>query len=156
MSMRVILSKSRYMIIIPVALTLLASFAAFIWGGVKAFTVIYELISSLGAPHDGGLSSRVELIAVMDSFLIGTALFIFSIGLYELFIEDIDFPEWLHIRDLHSLKTKLGSVIILVMAVTFLEHLSQWGDAWGTLLFAASITLVSGALIAFSYFGGKD
>jgi uncharacterized membrane protein YqhA len=37
----------------------------------------------------------------------------------------VEFPEWLVIRPA-QLKAKLASVIILVMAVTFLEHLTEW------------------------------
>jgi uncharacterized membrane protein YqhA len=98
----------------------------------------------------------IHLIKLMDIFLIATVLFIFSIGLYELFIDDISLPEWLIIRNLHDLKVKLGSVIILVMGITFLEHLVEWRDPLGTLFFGIVVAIVSASLIAFGYFGGKD
>lgn len=150
MKLKEILSKSRFVIVIPVVLSLLASVAAFIWGAVKTFKVIYVLFT--GEATYG----TVGLIAIMDTYLIATALFIFAIGMYELFVEEIDFPEWLVMHDLHSLKAKLASVIILVMAVTFLEHLVHWTDAWDTFLFAAAIALVTASLIAYGHFGGKD
>jgi uncharacterized membrane protein YqhA len=62
----------------------------------------------------------------------------------------------LEIRNLHDLKTRLASVVILVMAVTFLEHLIEWTDPQGLLYFAGAITLVSAALIAFARFGEKE
>jgi uncharacterized membrane protein YqhA len=92
----------------------------------------------------------------MDVFLIATALLIFAIGLYELFIGDVPMPKWLVIHDLHDLKAKLGSVIILVLAVTFLKHLVEWKDPQGTLYFGLAVTLVSASLIVFGHFGGKD
>lgn len=87
---------------------------------------------------------------------IATALFIFAVGIYELFIEDPSLPEWFVIRNLHDLKAKLGSVIILVMAVTFLKHLVEWRDPHGTFYFGIAVAVVSASLIAFSHFGGKD
>lgn len=151
--MKRVLSKSRYLILIPVVMSLLASLAAFLWGAVKTLKVIHHLY--LSAMGEGG-GSAVELIALMDTFLIATALFIFAIGLYELFIGEIDFPEWLVIHDLHSLKSKLASVIVLVMAVIFLEKMTGLEGAWEVFLYAAAVTLVSGALIAFGIFGKKD
>jgi len=92
----------------------------------------------------------------MDTFLIAIALLVFSVGIYELFIEDLSLPEWLVIHNLHDLKAKLGSIIILVMAVTFLKHLVEWRDPQGTYYFGISVAVVSAALIAFSHFGKKD
>ncbi|HBG47694.1 MAG TPA: hypothetical protein DDW94_12015 [Deltaproteobacteria bacterium] len=149
-----LLSNSRYLVIIPVAVSLLAAAAAFIWGGYRTVSVIAHLVSTIGTMEEG--HAIIELIPIMDTFLIATALLIFALGMYELFIGEVDFPEWLVVHDLHDLKAKLGSVIILVMAVAFLENLIKWKDAWETLMFAGAITLVSAALIAFSYFMGKD
>lgn len=94
----------------------------------------------------------VELINIMDTFLIAAAFFIFSGGLYELFIEDVAMPAWLIVHNLHDLMAKLGSVL----AVTFLEHLMTWKDPNDTLYFGIVISLVSASLIAFSYFSDKD
>ncbi len=60
---------------------------------------------------------------------------------------------WLIFHNLHDLKVKLSGVIILVMAVTFLEHLVEWKDAQATLFFGVAIAIVSASLIAFGYFG---
>ena len=59
-------------------------------------------------------------------------------------------------RNLHDLKAKLGSVTVLVLAVTFLEHLMAWKDPHDTLNFGIAISLISASLIAFSHFGDKD
>ena len=70
----------------------------------------------------------VGLVQVMDGFLIAAGLLIFSLGLYELFIGEIELPAWLVIQDLDSLKAKLAGVIVMVMAVTFLERLESTTD----------------------------
>jgi uncharacterized membrane protein YqhA len=58
--------------------------------------------------------------------------------------------------NLHDLKAKLSSVIILVMAVTFLEHIVEWKNPRDTFYFNLAVAVVSAALIAFSHFGAKD
>lgn len=147
-----ILEKSKNLILIAVISLLAASIAAFLWGAVKTVTVILNLVITFGKDP----LAVISLIELMDAFLIATALFIFAVGMYELFIKDIDLPEWLVIHNLHDLKAKLGSVIILVMAVTFLKHLFEWKDPQGTLFYGLAVAVVSASLIAFSHYGGKD
>lgn len=150
--MKKILEKSVLLVLIPVVFSLAASVAAFVWGAGKTVSIIIHLAASRGADPSAG----IELIGLMDTFLIATALLIFSLALYELFVEDLKLPDWLVVHDLHALKAKLASVIILVMAVVFLEHLVAWKDPQGTLFFGIAISLVSASLIAYGHFGGKD
>jgi uncharacterized membrane protein YqhA len=60
------------------------------------------------------------------------------------------------LHGLHDLKARLSSIVILVMAVAFLEHLVEWKDPQGTLLLGAAVALVSAVLIAFSKLEEKE
>jgi uncharacterized membrane protein YqhA len=59
-------------------------------------------------------------------------------------------------HNLYELKTKLSSMIVLVMAVKFLQKVVDAKEAGDLLQFGAAIALVSAVLIAFGYFGKKD
>jgi uncharacterized membrane protein YqhA len=147
-----LLEKTGYLAVVGIASLLLASVAAFGWGAVKTFNAITLLITSYGKdPY-----IAVSLIEVVDSFLIAIALLIFSVSLYELFVGKLDLPDWMLAHNLHELKAKLSSVIVLVMAVKFLEHLVEWKNPTDSLYFAIAVSVVAATLIAFSYFGGKD
>jgi len=148
---RKLLEKSNYLVLIAVFSSLLASVAAFVWGAVKSVKVIIDIIVNIGSEFN----FTVPLIEVMDIFLIATVLFIFSLGMYELFIGKLSLPQWLVIKNLHDLKVKLSSVVIMVMGIHFLKHLVEWQDPQGTLFFGLSVAVVSAALIAFSYIGSK-
>ena len=150
--MEKILEKSRYLVLLAVFSSLIASAAAFVWGVYKTGVVLVELITT------GGRSAAmtVSLIELMDKFLIAVGLYIFAIGMYELFIKELDMPAWLKVHDLHEIKSRLSSVIILVMAIVFLERLVAWQDPQGTLFFAIGIALMTAALIAFGWFGEKQ
>ena len=147
-----LLEKSRYLAIIGVLGLLVAAIAAFAWGTFQTVQSVILIVQSLGA--DKGII--VALVQIVDSFLIATTLLIFSVSLYELFIGDLDMPEWMVAHNLHDLKTKLSSLIIMVMAVKFVEKLVDVKDYGNVLNFGVAVTLVSGALIAFGYFGHKD
>jgi uncharacterized membrane protein YqhA len=150
--MKTILEKSRYLAIVGVISLLLASVAAFAWGALKTVRVVMLVISSFGA--DAGIT--VEFIEIVDSFLIATAILIFTVSLYELFIGEINVPEWMLAHDLYELKTKLSSMIVLVMAVKFLQKLIDTKDANELLLRGLATAVMSAVLIAFGYFGKKD
>src|SRR5512140_1561465 len=147
-----LLEKSRYVGIIGILSLLLASVAAFLWGAYKTVLAIVGMITSYG--KDPFIA--VSLIELVDSFLIATALFVFAVSMYEMFIGKIGLPEWMLANNLPELKEKLGGVIILVMVVTFLEHLVEWKAPLDSLFFAIAVGIVSAALIALSRFGGKE
>ena len=146
-----ILEKSRYLVVLAVLSRLVASAAAFLWGVYKTAVVLIELVRTGGKVA----AMTVSLIELMDKFLIAVGLYIFAVGMYELFLGELKLPAWLIVHDLHDIKSRLSSVIILVMAIIFLERLVVWQDPQGTLYFAIAITLVTAALIAFSWFGEK-
>ncbi len=146
------IEKSKSLILIAVASSLLASAAAFIYGMIKTFTIILNFLVSYRTDSLG----VIALLGLMDTFLIATVLFIFAMGMYELFIDTIALPDWLIIRNLHDLKIKLSSVIILVMGIIFLEHLVEWKDPPGTLFFGISVAVVSAVLVAFSHYWQKE
>lgn len=150
--MKTILERSRYLAFIGVVSLLVASIAAFAWGTLKTFQVMMLVISSLG----GDKAITIGFIEIVDSFLIATAILIFTVSLYELFIGEINAPEWMLAHNLYDLKGKLSSMIVLVMAVKFLETFMQGKDAKELLFKGIAVTLVSVMLIAFGYFGKKD
>ena len=112
------LERGKYIILLAVVSTFLASAATFIWGTVRMITNVVSLIPAL-ITHEGE-HSGVQMIASLDSLLLAIVLYIFSVAIYELFFGEIDVPEWLVIKNLDGLKEKLASVIILILAVTFL------------------------------------
>jgi uncharacterized membrane protein YqhA len=150
--MKFILERSKYLALVGVIALLFAAVAAFAWGTLKTVDTIFLVLSSLG--RDKAIT--VELIEIVDSFLIATALLIFSVSLYELFIDKLELPDWMLAHDLYDLKTKLSSMIVLVMAVKFLEKLLEVKDAKALLQIGIATALMSAVLIAFGYFGKKD
>lgn len=142
--MKRLLESARYLIFIPVVAFLGTSLVTFLWGTWKMVLVVASLFS--GTVENARVI--LSMLEMMDTFLIGTVLFIFSIGYYDLFIGKVNTPEWLVIDNLGKLKTKLSDVIVLFMAIKFLDKLLQSKDALETLLYALGIAVISLALIA--------
>ncbi|HMZ08981.1 MAG TPA: YqhA family protein, partial [Anaerolineales bacterium] len=105
--MKSILERSRYLALIGIISLLVASFAAFIWGTIKTVFTTLLVIQTLGKDS----TITIELIELIDIFLIATTILIFAASLYELFIGKLDMPEWMLAHDLYELKAKLSSMI---------------------------------------------
>ncbi len=146
------LESSRFLVLIGVIFLMLAALAAFVWGAIKTVKLLGVIFYTAGQSPE----IAIALIQLVDAFLIATALLIVSTSLYELFVGDLNLPDSLVARDFNQLKAKLSNVVILVMAVTFLEHLVDWKNGQETMYFGIAVALVSAALIAFSYLGARS
>lgn len=145
------LNRFRYVTWVAVISSLIASVGAFLWGAIKTAKFILILINTAG-DYD---AAPVNFLEVMDAFLIAAAMLIFSLGMYELFIGKLDLPDWLHITNLHDLKSKIGGIAILVVVIAFIEQLFAWKNAQDMLFFALAIGIISAVLIAYTQFGDE-
>ena len=150
--MKTILEKTRYLNIIAVIALMIATVDAFVLGLIKTYKAIQAILTT------GGRDPLIlfYLIQLVDTFLVAIVLYIFAVSIYELFIGKLDLPDWMLAHNLHDLKAKLSSVIILVAAVRFLENLIEGKEALELLYMGGAVALVSAALIAFSVLGEKD
>ncbi len=148
--MRAIFSWSRFAIWIAVITLLVASVAVFIFGLIATGSVIYSVFAHGAFNAEGARELSVELIEMIDLFLLGTILFITSVGLQELFIDpDLEevLPDWMSVRSLDELKFNLLAVIIVMLAVLFLGVAASYELVEGAniLNFGASVALVIAA-----------
>lgn len=148
--MRSIINASRYLVFIAVFGLLFAALAVFIFGGITTVVTVMENFQHGEFNAEGARLLSVELIELIDLFLLGTVLYITAVGLYELFIdptiEDV-LPHWLSVGSLDELKFNLLAVIVVMLAVLFLgEVASGVAEAMGLFGYGASIALVIAAL----------
>ena len=159
--MRTLFSSTRYLIWIAVISLLFATFAVFIYGLISTVLVVYQAFFVHG--HFGAEGARtlsVELIEMIDLFLLGTILFITAVGLQELFVDpglkDI-LPEWMSVASLDQLKYNLLAVIVVMLAVLFLGQAAavELGEAVNIFDFGAAVALVIAAAAVAVYLFGR-
>jgi len=110
----------RYFVLIPVIGLAIAACALFIKGGVDLVRFMGELVT--GMVETGPEASIiVEIVETVHLFLVGTVLFLTSIGLYQLFIQPLPLPGWLEINDIEELELNLVGLTIVVLGVNFLS-----------------------------------
>ena len=145
-SIRVFVGSTRFMAIVPCIALLAAAIALMIATLVSTVQVTIEAFNGEVALAD----MMVEYIEFADFFLLSIVLYIMSIGLYSLFIDDtIPMPHWLEIHNLEDLKEKLIGVIVVVMGVFFLGKLIHGTAALDLMYTGVGIAAV---VLALGYF----
>ena len=150
--MKWLIEKSRYLTYIAVLGLLVGSVAAFYAGAEKVVKVWMTALQR----HESSNPTLDVLFESLDSFLVAIALIVVSVGLYDLFIGELDVPEWMLVDNLDDLKAKFSFVLIPIMAVKFVQKILQWESALETLYYGIAVSLVATALTVFNYARGVE
>lgn len=153
--------RSRYIVLFAVVASMAASFAIFF---LATADVVY-LLQHVTHYLDAGLtqearselrnSTVTHIVEVVDGYLLGAVLLIFALGMYELFVSDIDqareskaASKILLIESLDDLKNRLAKVILMILIVKLFEHALKLeiSSALQLLYLGASIALIGLAL----------
>ena len=147
------LSSTRFLVIVPVAGLALAAGVFFVFGGINLIVTIAEAVTGLLQGHPPETSGEeipfvIEIIEHVHTFLIGTVLYITAVGLYQLFIQEVEFHGWLKINSTEDLEMNLIGVTVVVLAVNFLSIIYT-RDPSILLEYGAGIALPIAALALF-------
>ncbi len=141
-----LLEGTHYFVVIGAATALALSLAAYGWSVAKAVSFVDSLLGG-SAQDDVAL---VKLFAAVDVILIGTVMLIIGLGLWELFVHDLDLPPALTTTSFDDLKAKIASTLVLVLVVQFLENLVEQPSGDELMKRAIAVTLVGLLLVVFA------
>ncbi|HFB53598.1 MAG TPA: YqhA family protein [Sulfurimonas autotrophica] len=159
---------SRFMVIMAVVFGLIGAVALFIVASFDIYDTAKLVINVyVNHEHPKHFHELVVggIIGAVDLYLIGVVMLLFSFGLYELFISDIDAAredetrenKILSIQSLDQLKDKISKVIVMVLVVGFFKKvgLASYTTPLELLYLALSITAVAVGLYFLSKVGHK-
>jgi uncharacterized membrane protein YqhA len=123
---------------------------------IEAYLLFFGVEEPDGAV-EAGEAAMIKLVASIDHFLFAAILMIFAIGLYALFFrssshtEDKDSHQkalsWNHIKNMGGMDEMLLKVIIMLLAVTFLEFLLASGiDTLSWTVLVVPLTIIALAI----------
>ncbi len=130
-----LLWNSRFVVVVPVVASVVSGLALFYLATVD---VVY-LVKHLAPYASSGLadgaraalraSTVTHIVEVVDGYLMALVMLIFGLGMYELFVSEIDLAQAnkassriLVIESLDDLKGRLAKVIIMILIVRLFEH----------------------------------
>lgn len=161
-----ILWKGRLFVLLAVIFSMVGSIILFIVASVDIYVVAAETLTVyFTGAHPEKFHQMVVggIIGAVDLYLMAVVMLIFSFGLYELFISEIDqvkdssASKILQIDSLDQLKDKLAKVIVMVLVVSFFQRVlyTEYNGALEMLYFSGSIVALALGLY-FLNKGGKS
>jgi uncharacterized membrane protein YqhA len=150
--------KVRLFVISAVIFGLIGATILFIIASMDIWAVasyVYTTLINHAHPENFHEDIVSRIIGAVDLYLIAVVMLIFSFGLYELFISDIDAAsqtekgsQVLTITSLDQLKDKIAKVVIMVLVVSFFQKVlhMDYKTPLDMLYFSLSIVALSGGL----------
>lgn len=127
--------NGRFVVVVAVVASMAAAIAIFYMTTVDVVYLVGHMLPYADPSlteearkilHDQTISHVVE---VVDGYLLATFMLIFALGMYELFVSDIDdahgskaSSKILVIESLDDLKARLAKVILMILIVTLFEE----------------------------------
>ena len=157
----------RFLVLIPVLGVLAASVVMFIKGCVEVIQGMraFQAAVSFQPTQLDDKNVILSFIPAVDNYLFATILLIISMGLYELFISEIDpksrkaksRPNWLCVYDLDDLTSRIGEVVIMILIVNFfkLSFSVTYEHSTDLLALGGGVLLISGSLVVAHHVSGK-
>ena len=149
------LSRSRFIVIIAVVAVLLMAVTLFLLGSLQALVSLRDAWQAAfrGQTETGELT--VQSLEIVATMLKAVVFYLVGVGLYSLFIAPLNITVALGIESLNDLESKLISVVVVIMATTFLEHFIRWQKPMEILQFGGAFALVVIALVLFQGTGRR-
>nr|XP_016466452.1 PREDICTED: uncharacterized protein LOC107789190 [Nicotiana tabacum] len=165
-----VIYSCRFFAILAVWGSLIGSFLCFIKGCTYVISSFQEYFTSQA-------KVILFLVEAIDIYLLGTVMLVFGMGLYELFISNLDKgksmsreksspyrsnllgmftlkerPRWLEITSVSGLKTKIGHVIVMLLLIGLFDKSKRAviNSPFDLLCFSASLLLCSACLYLLS------
>ncbi len=130
-----LLWNSRFAVVVAVIASMAAALTVFFMTTVDVWNAVVH-VSGYASPtldtaarkalHDDTIT---HIVAVVDGYLLAAVMLIFALGLYELFVSNIEAArdsetasKILLIESLDDLKTRLAKVILMILIVKLFEH----------------------------------
>lgn len=156
------LLSARLLLVAPVFGLLGASITLFAKGLRLVFEQLDNAVFSSAEGHDLP-SFEVSVLEGINLLLVGAGCLVLALGMFSLFLQPLPLPRAMRAENFHSLKGQFANFVIIAMAVSFLESLSNLNgmirdpSTNGSEIFfaGAGMAVVTFALLAFKYWGGE-
>ena len=147
-----IIGRSRFVVLVAVVAVMLVSMSLFLLGTIGAAKLVYQSWAEFFYQGEAGSTEQiVNSLSIIGVMLRAVVFYLIGVGLFSLFIAPLNLTAALGIESLNDLETKVISVIVVILAVSFLQHFVQWTDAVETAYFGGTLALVVAALVLFQW-----
>jgi uncharacterized membrane protein YqhA len=141
--------RSRFVVLLAVAGVMLVAVTLFLLGTIQAAAGVYHAWQGVVRGEFASTQLTVEFLEIVSVMLKAVVFYIIGVGLYSLFVAPLNITVSLGVQTLSDLESKVVSVVVVILGVTFLEHFIRWREPLETLQFGAAAALMVAALVLF-------
>lgn len=147
-----LIGRSRYVVLVAVIAVMLVSMSLFLLGTIGAVKLIFQSWVSFFYQGEAGSTDQiVSSLSIIGVMLRAVVFYLIGVGLFSLFIAPLNLTAALGIESLNDLETKVISVVIVILAISFLQHFVQWTNPAETAYFGFTLAVVVAALVLFQW-----
>lgn len=151
-----LIGRSRLIVVVAVLAVLLSAFSLFLLGAWLAVITIWMAWQDVIAGVVGDTELVIRFLDIVLVMLKAVFFYLIGVGLYSLFISPLNVTVALGIETLNDLEAKVISIIIVIMAVEFLDRYIRWRDQMDVLLSGGALGIVVLALVFFKVYTSRE
>lgn len=146
------IGRSRYVVLVAIIAVMLVSMSLFLLGTIGAVKLVAQSwISFFYEGEAGSTDQIVNSLSIIGVMLRAVVFYLIGVGLFSLFISPLNLSAALGIETLGDLETKVISVVIVILAISFLQHFVQWKNPADTAYFGITLAFVVISLVVFQW-----
>ena len=147
---------SRLLVLLPIGGVLLVAISLGILSAALAATTAWEAFGDVAAGDASTTQMKTEFLGIASLTLQAVVFYLVGVGLYALFVGPVTIPGGFVPKSLADLEVKIVSVVIVILATTFLERFTEKDAAAEELELAGALALAIPALVLFQWFLGRE
>jgi uncharacterized membrane protein YqhA len=150
-----LIGRTRYVVLLAVIAVLLVALSLFLLGTILAIMGIWEAWEALFHGRIEATDLTVEFLEIVSVMLKAVFFYLIGVGLYSLFIAPLNIATSLGVETLNDLETKVISVVVVILAVSFLEEFISGKQALEILQYGGALAVAVAALVLFQFYNHR-
>jgi uncharacterized membrane protein YqhA len=150
-----LIGRSRLIVVVAVLAVLLSAFSLFLLGAWLALTTVWTTWRDVAVGDVGSTDIIIRFLEIVTVMLKAVFFYLIGVGFYSLFIAPLNVTVALGVESLNDLESKIISVIVVIMAVDFLERFIS-GSGLELFYSAGSLAVVVAALVFFKIYTNRE
>jgi uncharacterized membrane protein YqhA len=146
-----VIGRSRLIVMVAVVAVLATAFSLFLLGAVLAAKGIWNAWAQAVTGDIESTALTVRFLEIVTVMLKAVFFYLIGVGLYSLFISPLNLTVALGVKTLSDLEAKIISVVIVILAVSFMELFIAERGNMTVLISAGALALAVIALVLFQW-----
>lgn len=151
-----LIGRSRLIVVVAVLAVLLAAFSLFMLGAWLALVTVWSSWRDVAGGEAGTREIIIRFLEIVTVMMKAVFFYLIGVGFYSLFISPLNVTVAMGVETLNDLETKIISVIIVIMAVDFLERFIRSEAPLEVLYSAAALGIAVAALVFFKIYTNRE